>query len=230
MTASTPNGPKNNVADIRVLVADDHIIVRKGIRALLETEPGIEVVGEAENGREAVTKVEKLQPDVILMDLVMPEIDGIEAIRRITARQPEARILVLTSFAADDKVFPAIKAGALGYLLKDSGPEELVGAIHQVYHGESSLHPTIARKLLQELSRPSEQPPSPEPLTEREVEVLQLVARGQSNQEIAEKLVISEATARTHVSHILRKLHLASRTQAALYALREGLASLDDEL
>jgi len=215
-------------SSIRVLVADDHAIVCKGIRALLAAEPDIEVVGEAENGREAVTEAEKLQPDVILMDLVMPEMDGIEAIRRITARQPEARILVLTSFAADDKVFPAIKAGALGYLLKDSSPEELVQAIHQVYRGESSLHPTIARKVLQELSRPSERPPTPEPLTEREVEVLRLVARGQSNQEIADQLVISEATVRTHVSNILGKLHLASRTQAALYALREGLASLDD--
>jgi NarL family two-component system response regulator LiaR len=215
-------------SSIRVLVADDHAIVRKGIRALLATEPDIEVVGEAENGREAVIETEKLRPDVILMDLVMPEMDGIEAIRRITARQPEARILVLTSFAADDKVFPAIKAGALGYLLKDSGPEELVHAIHQVHLGESSLHPTIARKLLQELSHPSKRPPTREPLTEREVEVLQLVARGQSNQEIADQLVISEATVRTHVSNILSKLHLASRTQAALYALREGLASLDD--
>jgi len=215
-------------SSIRVLVADDHAIVRKGIRALLATEPDIEVVGEAENGREAVTEVERLRPDVILMDLVMPEMDGIEAIRRITARQPEARILVLTSFAADDKVFPAIKAGALGYLLKDSGPEELVQAIHQVSRGESSLHPTIARKLLQELSHPSEQPPTPDPLTEREVEVLRLVARGQSNQDIADQLVISEATVRTHVSNILSKLHLASRTQAALYALREGLASLDN--
>ena len=214
---------------IRVLVADDHVVVRQGIRALLATEPDIEVVGEAENGREAVAETDRLQPDVILMDLVMPEMDGIEAIRRITAHQPEARILVLTSFAADDKVFPAIKAGALGYLLKDSGPEELVGAIHQVHRGESSLHPAVARKLLQELSHPPKQPPTPEPLTEREVEVLRLVAQGRSNQEIAEELVISEATARTHVSNILRKLHLASRTQAALYALREGLASLDDE-
>jgi len=213
---------------IRVLVADDHAIVRKGIRALLATEPDIEVVGEVENGQEAVAEADRLRPDVILMDLVMPEMDGIEAIRRITAHQSEARILVLTSFAADDKVFPAIKAGALGYLLKDSSPGELVQAIHQVYRGESSLHPTIARKLLQELSRPSERPPTPEPLTEREVEVLRLVARGQSNREIADQLVISEATVRTHVSNILGKLHLASRTQAALYALREGLASLDD--
>jgi len=213
---------------IRVLVADDHAIVRKGIRALLATEPDIEVVGEVEDGEEAVAEADRLRPDVILMDLVMPEMDGIEAIRRITACQPEACILVLTSFAADDKVFPAIKAGALGYLLKDSSPGELVQAIHQIYRGESSLHPTIARKLLQELSRPSERPPTPEPLTEREVEVLRLVARGQSNREIADQLVISEATVRTHVSNILGKLHLASRTQAALYALREGLASLDD--
>jgi NarL family two-component system response regulator LiaR len=214
---------------IRVLVVDDHVVVRKGIQALLATEPDVEVVGEAENGREAVAEAERLQPDVILMDLVMPEMDGIEAIHRITALQPEARILVLTSFAADDKVLPAIKAGALGYLLKDSGPEELVDAIHQVQRGESSLHPAIARKLLQELSRPSDRPPAPEPLTEREVEVLQLVARGRSNREIAEELTISEATARTHVSNILSKLHLASRTQAVLYALREGLASLDEE-
>lgn len=229
---------------IRVLVADDHAIVRKGIRALLATEPDLEVVGEAQNGVEAVAEVERLRPDVILMDLVMPEMDGIEAIHQIKARHPEALILVLTSFAADDKVFPAIKAGAMGYLLKDSGPEELVRAIHQVYRGEASLHPTIARKLLQELARPAPppvnvgQPPLPtstsvsfppvEALTEREAEVLKLVARGLSNQQIAQQLVISEATVRTHVSNILGKLHLVSRTQAVLFALREGLASLED--
>jgi NarL family two-component system response regulator LiaR len=214
--------------EIRVLIVDDHGIVRKGIRALLVTESDIAVVGEAEDGRQAVAEAERLSPDIILMDLVMPGMDGIEAIRQIKSRQTEVRILVLTSFAADDKVFPAIKAGALGYLLKDSGPEELIRAIHQVYRGESSLHPMIARKLLQELSRPADQPPSPEPLTEREVEVLQLVAQGRSNQEIADYLVISEATVRTHVSNILGKLHLASRTQAALYALRQGLASLEE--
>ena len=217
------------MTDIRVLVADDHVVVRQGIRALLATEPDIDVVGEAENGREAVAEADRLQPDVILMDLVMPEMDGIEAIGRITARQPGARILVLTSFATDDKVFPAIKAGALGYLLKDSGPEELVDAIHQTYRGEPSLHPMIARKVLQEVSGPSERPPTPEPLTEREMGVLRLVARGRSNREIADELAVSEATVRTHVSNILGKLHLASRTQAALYALREGLASLDYE-
>lgn len=213
---------------IRILITDDHVVVRRGTQALLATEPEIEVVGEAKNGEEAVAKALQLQPDVILMDLEMPIMDGIEAIRRITASRPEARVLVLTSFATDDKVFPAIKAGALGYLLKDSSPDELVRAIRQVYRGESSLHPTIARKLLQEMSRPSQKPPTEDPLTDREVEVLKLVAQGRSNQEIADELVISEATVRTHVSNILGKLHLASRTQAALYALKEGLASLDD--
>jgi len=213
---------------IRILIADDHAIVRKGIRALLATEADIEVVGEAADGKEAVEKAERLHPDVILMDLVMPGMDGIEATRRITTRQPEIRILVLTSFAEDEKVFPALKAGALGYLLKDAGPEELVRAIRQVYCGESSLHPAIARKVLQELSRPPEQPPTPEPLTERELEVLRLIAKGKSNREIAEELVISEATVRTHVSNILGKLQLASRTQAALYALREGIAELSE--
>ena len=215
---------------IKVLITDDQAIVRKGIRALLATEANIEVVGEAKNGVEAVSEVARLKPDVILMDLEMPKMDGIEAIRRLTAEQPNARILVLTSFATDDKVFPAIKAGALGYLLKDSSPEELVQAVGQVYHGEPSLHPTIARKVLQELSRPPapEQIPTVEPLTEREVEVLRLVARGLNNHRIADQLVISEATVRTHVSNILGKLHLASRTQAALYALQKGLASLDD--
>ena len=214
---------------IRVYLADDHPVVRRGIRDLLDTEPDVEVVGEAANGREAVAGVEALVPDVILIDLVMPEMDGIQAIRKITAAQPQVRILVLTSFATDDKVFPAIKAGALGYLIKDTAPEDLVRAIHQVYQGQASLHPTIAQKLLSEISRPSPAPPSPESLTVREVDVLQLVARGLSNQEIAAELVISVATVYTHVSNILSKLHLASRTQAALYALREGYTSLEDD-
>jgi len=214
---------------IRILVTDDHAIIRKGIRAVLETVSDIDVIGEAVNGWEAIGQFEKLQPDVVLMDLVMPEMDGIEAIRRITANQPQARILVLTTFAGEDKIFPAIKAGALGYHLKDSGPDELVRAIREVYTGESSLHPLIARKVLQELSFASQQPPTPDPLTPREVEVLRLVAQGLDNREIAERLVISDATVRTHVSNILGKLHLASRTQAALYALREGLATLEEE-
>ncbi len=215
---------------IRILIADDHAIVRKGIRALLSTEPDIEVIGEAGNGAEAVALAlaQKTPPDVILMDLVMPKVDGIEATRQISEQQPGARILVLTSFAADDKVFPAIKAGALGYLLKDSGPEALVQAIHQVYRGEPSLEPSIARKVLTELSAPPKKPLTADPLTERELDILRLVAQGRSNKEIAEQLVIAEMTVRTHVSNVLGKLHLASRTQAALYALREGLASLED--
>jgi NarL family two-component system response regulator LiaR len=216
------------IAPIRVLIADDHAILRKGIRALLSTEPDIEVVGETGDGLETVAQAQALRPDVILMDLVMPEMDGIEATRRIMAEQPAVHILVLTSFAADDKVFPAIKAGALGYILKDSGPAELVQAIHQVYQGQPSLEPSIALKMLQELSHPPQRPPTPEPLSERELEVLRLLAQGKSNREIADQLVITELTVRTHVSNILGKLHLASRTQAALYALKEGLASLDD--
>lgn len=214
---------------IRVYITDDHPIVRRGIKQLLGTEAGIQVVGEATNGREAVADMDELKPDIVLMDLVMPVMDGIEAIRQIKAGHPSIQILVLTSFATDDKVFPAIKAGALGYLIKDTGPDELVRAIRQVYNGQLTLHPSIAQKLLKELTLTSDQPTSPDPLTDREVEVLKLIARGLSNQEIADTLVVSIATVYTHVSKILDKLHLASRTQAALYALREGLATLYEE-
>jgi NarL family two-component system response regulator LiaR len=214
---------------IRVLLTDDHAIVRKGVRALLATEPDIQIVGEASNGAEAVTQAEALCPDVILMDLMMPKLDGIEATRQITTKTPSARVIVLTSFAADEKVFPAIKAGALGYLLKDSGPEQLVSAIHQVYRGEPSLEPSIARKVLFELAQPPKQQPlTTDPLTERELDVLRLIAQGCSNKEIALKLSVSELTVRTHVSNVLGKLHLASRTQAALYALQKGISSLED--
>lgn len=214
---------------IRLLLVDDHVFVRKGIRALLATEEDIEVVGEAEDGQEALEKIGELKPDVILLDLLMPKMEGVEVIEHVIVDDPQARFLVLTSFVADDKVFPAIKAGALGYLLKDSDPEELVQAIHQVYRGESSLSPVIARKVLQEISRPTDRELSEDPLTDREVEILQHIAKGESNREIADALVLSEATVRTHVSNILGKLHLASRTQAALYALRKGLAPLDEE-
>jgi two-component system, NarL family, response regulator LiaR len=219
---------QRNGSPIRVMIADDHAIVRKGLRALLATEPGIEVVAEAEDGNEAVALVGRAQPDVVLMDLVMPGTDGLEATRSILEARPKTRILVLTSFDGDDKVFPAIKAGALGYLLKDSGPEELVQAIQQVHDGESSIHPSVARKLLRQLAHPDEPASGIEALTDREAEVLCLVAHGQSNREIAEELTISEATVRTHVSNILGKLELCSRTQAALYALKKGLASLND--
>ncbi len=213
MSANTP---------IRVLIVDDHLIVRKGIRALLETEADIVVVGEALDGEQAVAESARLQPDVTLMDLMMPVMDGITAIGRILSVRPGAPILVLTSFAADDKVFPALKAGARGYVLKDTSPSELVSAIHQVHRGESSLHPLIARKVLHELTQPSRRATPAVPLTDREFEVLRLVAQGESNGLIASTLSISEATVRKHVSSILAKLHLSTRTQAALYAVQEG--------
>lgn len=206
---------------IRVLIVDDQAIVRKGIRALLAEVETIAVVGEASNGHEAVAQALALDPDVTLMDLAMPEMDGLEAIRQITMRQAGARILVLTSFVSDDKVFPAIKAGALGYLLKDSEPADLIHAIKQVNRGEPSLHPSIAVKVLQELRRPAQKTP-PNALTARQVEVLRLVAKGMSNREIAAQLTTTEATIKTHVSSILSKLHLANRVQAALYAISEG--------
>ena len=213
---------------IRVLIVDDHPIVRKGICFLLTGEKDIEVVGEAANGMEAIQQVEKHHPDVVLMDLIMPDMDGIEATRRISEKYPAVRILVLTSFVADDKVFPAIKAGAQGYLLKDTDPEYLVQAIHQVIRGELSLSPVIARKVLQELKQPAEKPMTPDPLTDREVEILQLLAQGMENHAIAAQLDLSDATVRSHVSNILGKLHLANRVQVTLYALRSGLANLND--
>ena len=225
MSGDAPERPTS----IRIVVVDDQAIVRRGIKALLATEPGLEIVGEAEDGERAVQVLERLRPDVVLMDLMMPGVDGLEAIRQIAERELGTRVLVLTSFATDEKVFPAIKAGALGYLLKDSEPEDLLRAIRQVHRGEPSLHPEIARKVLVELNRPPEQARSRtvDPLTARELDVLKLVAQGLSNHEIAEQLIVGETTVRSHVSSILGKLHLASRTQAALYALREGYASID---
>ena len=212
---------------IRVLIVDDHAIVRKGVRALLDEIEDIEVVGEAANGMEAVDQSERLKPDVVLMDLEMPVVDGVEAIQLITTEQEGVRIIALTSFATDDKVFPAIKNGAQGYLLKDSDPADLIEAIRKVYQGEPTLAPIIARKVINEIRSSSSRPKSTEPLSKRELEVLGLVAKGLSNQEIAEQLTIAEVTVRTHVSHILNKLHLANRVQATLYALREDIAPLE---
>ena len=213
---------------ITILIADDHAVVREGLRTLISSQNDLELIGEAENGIDAVQLAKKCKPDVILIDIVMPKMDGVNAIGEIKKLNPDARILVLTSFADDDKVFPAIKAGALGYLLKDSSPKELISAIHDVYQGKPSLHPNIALMLFEELNQPTTLPPTDHPLTEREVTILKLVAQGLTNQEIADALVISELTVRTHVSNILAKLHLANRTQAALYALRKGIARIDD--
>jgi NarL family two-component system response regulator LiaR len=218
---------REQIDPIRILITDDHAVVREGLRTLISTEPGMEVVGEAADGVEAVQKACSLRPDVILLDMVMPRMDGLEAINEIKRECPDAQILVLTSFSDDEKVFPAIKAGALGYLLKNTTPERLLNAIRDVNQGKPSLSSDIAKKLMRELQRNSDLPPTEEPLTAREMDVLRLVAQGLSNQEIAERLVIGEGTVRTHVSNILAKLHLANRTQAALYALREGLAPLN---
>ncbi len=212
---------------IRILLADDHTIVRGGIRALIETAHEIEVIAEAADGVEAVLKAQLLNPDVILIDLQMPRKSGIEAIAEIKRGNPQTKILVLTSYSDDEKVFAAIKAGALGYLLKESSTQELIQAIRDVHNGKSALHPVIQRKLMRELNRSSSLSPVDEALTEREVEVLILVARGPSNQEIGTLLFISERTVRTHVSNILNKLHLVNRTQAALYALKQGLVTLE---
>jgi len=217
-----------NDSQIRIVIVDDHVVVRRGIRALLDTEEDLEILAEGENGAEAVALYLEHRPDLLLLDLLMPQMNGIAAIKEIISADPNAKILVLTSFAADDQVFPAIKAGALGYLLKDSQPDELVNAIHQVYQGESSLSPIVARKVLEEVFHPEGKPLTEAPLTRREVDVLQVLAKGKSNRDIAGELSISETTVRTHVSNILGKLHLASRTEAALYALKEGMADLDD--
>ena len=214
---------------IRILIVDDHAIVREGLRGLINIEADMELVGEAASGEEGVEKALALRPDVILMDLLMPGESGVTAIARIKAHWPEARVLVLTSFLEDDKVFPAIENGALGYILKDTQPDELLDAIRGVHRGESMLHPSIAKKIMQRIQQHSEESKKPEgpELTERELDVLKLLAQGDGDREIAGKLVISERTVHFHVGNILSKLHLANRTQAALYAIRKGLAKPD---
>ncbi|MGE5530900.1 MAG: response regulator [Bacteroidota bacterium] len=211
-------------ASVRVLIVDDHEVVRKGLRAILSETPGFDVVGEADNGQDAVLCAREIRPDVVLMDLLMPGMDGIEATRQIIAGQREMGVLVLTSFATDDHVFPALEAGALGYLLKDASAAELLRGIRQVARGESSLDPTIARKLLYEVSRPRKREPLGDALTAREIDVARLVGEGLRNRAIAEAMTVSERTVRSHMGHILGKLNLTNRTQLALYAVREGLA------
>lgn len=223
--------------EIRVLIVDDHAMVRQGLRTFLELQdqatPRIIVVGEAENGIQAVELANQTRPDIVLLDLVMPQMDGIQATPLILASSPQTRIIILTSFGEEDKVLPAIRAGAQGYLLKDIRPDELVHAIREAHAGQVQLHPEIARKLMSAVaaqeSTPGHVPPPVDgELTEREHEVLSLIANGLSNREIAGKMFISEKTVKTHVSSILGKLHLEDRTQAAIYALKHGLA-MDQE-
>ena len=214
---------------IRVLIVDDHPIVREGLQALISTESNLLLAGEATTGKEAIRLVDELEPDVMLLDLIMKPVSGIEVIHQIKSLGLDVKILVLTSFGNEDLVFQAVKAGAQGYLLKDTPPKLLVQAIHDVYHGMPSLAPSVATQLIQELQEaPHHATNESRVLTERETLILKHVAQGLTNQEIADKLIISERTVRTHMANILRKLHLANRTQAALFALREGIATLND--
>ena len=206
---------------IRVLIADDSSIIHEGLQAMLATQTDFEVVGEALDGGEAVTLARNLQPDVILMDLVMPKLNGLDAIGQILDQNPKMCILVLTSYAEDKRVFPAIKAGALGYLLKDTPRDQLFQAIRDVAQGQAVLHPTIALMVMHEIRHPPEQPLTTDPLTPREVDTLHLLAQGLSNKEISSEMVVDVRTVAKYVSSILRKLHLANRTQAALYVLQE---------
>ena len=210
---------------IKVLIVDDHRVVRQGLRTFLELHEDIDVVGEADDGLAAVEKVSQLKPDVVLMDLVMPQLDGISATRQVKALGTGAKVIALTSFTEDDKVFPAIQAGAASYLLKDVSPDDLVEALRAVHRGEARLHPDIARKLMEQVaqqSSPRRDTPAEE-ITERERDVIRLVAQGRSNHEIAQELFISEKTVKTHISNILNKLNLEDRTQLAIYAIRKGL-------
>ncbi|MBN1311689.1 MAG: response regulator transcription factor [Anaerolineae bacterium] len=211
---------------MRVLIAEDHPVVRKGLRGFLGTYPDIEVVAEAEDGAQAVALVREHVPDVVLMDLLMPKMDGVTAIDQIMSFSPASHIIVLTSYTEDEYLFPAMQAGARGYLLKDIEPEDLVSAIRAAAHGQTTLHPSVASRLVQGADHNDDDALTD--LSERELEVLHLIAQGMSNKEIAETLTIAEGTVKSHVSNILSKLHLAHRTQAALYALRRKLVSLDE--
>ncbi|MBN8198931.1 response regulator [Bacillus sp. NTK034] len=210
---------------IKVLIADDHHVVRRGLVFFLKTQPEIEIIGEAKNGREAVEMMQTNQPDVVLMDLDMPVMNGIEATKQIKASCPEVKIMILTSFSDQDHVIPAIEAGASGYQLKDIEPDILVQAIIQLMKGENQLHPKATSHLLTHLTNKNSTERQPlEELTKRELEVLREIAKGKSNKEIASSLYITEKTVKTHVSNLLSKLELADRTQAALYAVRHGIA------
>jgi NarL family two-component system response regulator LiaR len=207
---------------IRVLIADDHAVVRQGLRTFLDLQPDVEVAGEAADGEEAVEAARRLSPDVVLLDLAMPRLDGVAALPRLREAAPAARVIVLTSFGEDDRVFAALRAGAAGFLLKDVEPAELVRGIRTAHAGQAPLSPAVAARVVEELAHPGRRAGGDE-LTPRELEVLRLIAGGRSNKRIALELGVAEKTVKTHVSHVLAKLGLADRTQAALYAVREGL-------
>jgi NarL family two-component system response regulator LiaR len=212
---------------ICILIVDDHTVVRDGLNALISAEPGMKVIGMAGDGIEAVRLAQELQPDVILLDLVMPRMDGVQATLEIRKVYPKARILVLTSFAENHMVYSAIKAGAIGYLMKDTSSDELIQAIRDTYFNRPALGPEIARKLMLDIQGQDDEQPNASSLTDREIEILQQMALGKTNQDIADELVLSERTVRTHVTNILAKLGLSNRTQAVLYALRAGIAHMD---
>lgn len=214
---------------ITILLADDHHVVRFGLKNYLGTLPDLEVVGEASTGRQAVELATQLAPDVVLMDLYMPDMDGVEATRLVKARSPRTQVIILTSYHADEHIFPAIRAGALSYVLKDIDPDELVDAIRRAHAGEAVLNPRVAARMVQEISGTRQDAVNPfQELTARELQVLRLVAAGKSNREIAEELVISDKTVKSHITNILSKLHLADRTQAAVYAWQEGIVRRSD--
>jgi DNA-binding NarL/FixJ family response regulator len=209
---------------ITVLIVDDHAVVREGLRAFLQLQDGIDVAGEATDGIQALKQAQVLDPDVILMDLVMPRLDGVGAMRELRATAPRSRVIVLTSFLDDDRLLPAIQAGAAGYLLKNAEPAELARAIRAAYNGETIIDPTVASRLVHAIADGSGRPSALQALTSREQDVLELIAQGRSNKRIAFELGISEKTVKTHVGHLLAKLGVTDRTQAALLAVREGLA------
>ena len=215
---------------IRILVVDDQTVVREGLAAILANYPDIEVIGQASDGIQAMEIVKKEKPDVVLLDMKMPNQDGLTTIPKIKEFSPATRILVVTAFTENDLVYQAIKAGALGYILKDATRDQLLQAVRDVDQGRASLQPSIAVKLIQEINHPTELTYTADPLTRRELETIRLIARGLSNQEIADKLVVNERTIAKYVSSILDKLQLANRTQAALYALREGIQGLNEEV
>jgi two-component system, NarL family, response regulator LiaR len=208
---------------IRVLVADDHAVVREGLRTFLELQEGLEVAGEAADGEEAIREAERLRPDVVLMDLVMPRLDGVGAMRELRRRLPGVRVIVLTSYAEDDRLLPAVQAGAAGYLLKTAQPQELARAVRAAHAGGALLDPGVAARLVEALADVPAEGPVPDRLTPREREVLQLLARGLPNKRIARELGVAEKTVKTHVGHVLAKLGVTDRTQAALHAVRHGL-------